>query len=113
MEVRLTGGPKEKTGGVIKQDELTPETYLYYCRLYLIEHISNNVSSNINYGIVSKTIHRIDPILFKNLNLETNKILLLNQIYSFFMEENERISQEFLYEKISHIANYDPEINKG
>ena len=37
------------------------------------------------------------------------KILLLNQIYALFMEAtNEEISKEFLYEKISHIASYDP-----
>ncbi len=113
MEARLTGG--QTTGGVttsgINPRELTPDTYQYYCRLYLIEHIAKVIPSTsfTEYGHVAKLINCIDPVLFRNLYLETNKILLLNQIYALFMEAtNEEISKEFLYEKITHIANYDP-----
>ena len=113
MEARLTGG--QTAGGVttsgINPRELTPDTYQYYCRLYLIEHIAKVIPSTsfTEYGHVAKLINCIDPVLFRNLQSETMKILLLNQIYALFMEStNEEISKEFLYEKISHIANYDP-----
>ena len=77
----------------------------------LIEHIAKVIPSTsfTEYGHVAKLINCIDPVLFRNLQSETMKILLLNQIYALFMEAtNEEISKEFLYEKISHIANYDP-----
>ena len=116
MEARLTGGsPSGVTTGGINPRDLTPETYKYYCRLYLIEHISKVIpsTSNIEYGHVAKAINCIDPVLFENLHLETMKILLLNQIYALFMQAaNQEISKEFLYEKISHIASYNPELYK-
>ena len=109
MEVRLVGGQSVING--VNPRELTSDTYHYYCRLYLIEKIYEviPVTSEIEYGHITKLINCIDPVLFKNLYLETNKLLLLNQIYALFMEAtNESISREFLYEKMVHLANYDP-----
>ena len=118
MEARLAGRVTTPTTtdtnngmGGVNPRELTPETYEYYCRLYLIERIHAIIpaTSPLNYGNVAKLINCIDPILFENLNLETNKLLLLNKIYSLFMSAtNEEISREFLYKHVSHIASYDP-----
>lgn len=111
MEARLTGGTQNQVTGGVNPRELTPETYQYYCRLFIIKRIFEVVppTSLIEYGHISKLINSIDPVLFKNLQLETNKILLLNEIYSTFMEAlNFPLSEAFLYEKISHIASYDP-----
>lgn len=111
MEARLTRGTANNVSGGVDPRELTPETYQYYCRLYLIERIYEvtPATSLIEYGHVAKLVNCISPILFKNLQLETNKILLLNEIYSTFMEAtNQPISRQFLYEKICHIASYDP-----
>lgn len=116
MEVRLTGGntkPNTVTGRV-NPAELTPETYEYYCRLYLIERIYEEIpiTSVLEYGHVAKLINSISSTLFKNLQLETNKILLLNKIYSLFRSaSNEEISREFLYEKMVHLASCDPYLN--
>ena len=115
MEVKLTGGTQTNIFGNINPKELTEETYEYFCRMYLIERIYEiiPVTSEIEYGHISKLINCISPVLFKNLNLETNKILLLNKIYSLFMEAtNEQLSREFLYEKMVHIASYDPALHK-
>ena len=111
MEARLTGGVPNVSTGVVNPKELTPDTFKYYCRLYLIERIYEviPVTSMIEYGHITKLIYCVDPILFKNLHLETNKILLLNEIYCLFMENtNQELSRQFLYEKISHLASYDP-----
>jgi hypothetical protein len=118
MEARLTGRVATPTAtstnngvGGVNPRELTPETYEHYCRLYLIERIYEVIpgTSTTSYGNVAKLINCIDPILFENLNLETNKLLLLNKIYSLFMSaSNEEISREFLYKQVSHIASYDP-----
>ena len=90
MEARLSRGPVKVQNGVsvsrVNPKELTPETYEHYCRLYLIENIYETIHSTscLDYGCVSKLINSIDPILFKNLNLETNKLLLLNKICNNF-----------------------------
>ena len=113
MEVKLTGGTNNMNMGGVNPSELTPETYVYYCKLYLIERIAEVIPSTsiTEYGDVCKLINCIDPILFKNLQLETNKLLLLNKIYSLFMEgTKEELSREFLYEKVCHIAKYNPEL---
>ena len=109
MEVKLTGGTQMI--GKVNPRDLTPETYEYYCRLYLIERIYEviPVTSEIEYRHVAKIINAIDPVLFRNLNVETNRILLLNEIYSRFMTNtDEQLSREFLYDKVAHIASYDP-----
>ena len=115
MQIRLTGGTPNTTIGRINPKELTPETFEYYCRLYLIERIYEviPVTSEIQYGNVCNLINSVDSILFNNLQIETNKILLLNQIYALFMQlSNEALSREFLYEKVSHLASYDPVLYK-
>ena len=116
MEVRLTGGATNyATTGRVNPKELTEDTYEHYCRLYLIERIYEIIpsTSNLEYGHVSKLINCISSSLFKNLQLETNKIILLNKIYSLFREAtNEIISHEFLYNQMVHIASYDPALYK-
>lgn len=109
MEARLTTATTQQHG--VNPRELTPETYQYYCRLYLIKRIFEVIpaGSMIEYGHVSKLVNCIDPILFQNLQLETNKIILLNEIYSTFMEAlNQPIDEAFLYQHITHVASYDP-----
>lgn len=125
MQVKLTGGlsmptPQTMNNTIVipnngmsrvNPKELTPEKYEYYCRLYLIENIYSIIPSmsSLTYGCVAKLINCIDPILFEGLNVETNKLLLLNEIYSLFMSaSNEEISREFLYEQVTHISKYDP-----
>lgn len=113
MEVRLNAPQTKEVSGRINPKELTPDTFPFYCRLYLIENIYKVIpaTSEIEYKHVSQLIHCISPILFKNLKCETNKILLLNEIYSLFMElSNEAFSREFLYGLVTHIASYDPEL---
>ena len=114
MEARLSGGTPNVVIGRINPKDLNEDTYEYYCRLYLIERIYEIIpaTSEIEYKHVAKIINSIDTILFKNLYVETNKILLLNQIYSLFMQlSNEEISRVFLYERITHLASYDPAVN--
>lgn len=111
MEVTLTGKVSDAAIGRINPKELTPETYIHYCRLFLTERVFEVIpqGSTTNYGHISKLINCIDPILFKNLNLETNKVLLLNKIYALFMEATEeQLSREYLYNKITQLASYDP-----
>lgn len=99
----------------IDPTELNEETYVVYCKLYLIERIFEVIPSTslVQYRHVSKLINSINPILFNDLNTETGKLILLNKIYSTFKSgTNEDLYRPFLYEKISHIAQYDPKLHK-
>lgn len=114
MEARLTGGTPNVLTGRINPKELNEVTFKYYCRLYLIEKIYEVIpsTSQVQYKDVANIINSINTVLFEELNKETNVILLLNQIYSMFLSiTNEELSRVFLYEKIKHIASYDPAIN--
>ena len=95
------------TSGINPKD-LTKETYYVYCRLYLIQKIHDviPISSLIEYRHIATLINGIDPFLFMNLHIETNKILLLNHIYSMFMSLNAELSKEFLYDIMVHLASY-------
>ena len=94
---------QNQTVNGINPRDLTPETYDIYCRLYLIQNITDvlPVTCMINYGSVYKLINSIDPVLFDDFRSHTAKLLLLNQIYSMFMAVNVELSREFLYEKLS------------
>lgn len=102
--------PENKTANGINPKELTPETYDIYCRLYLIQNINEviPITAMINYGHVYKLINAIDPILFNDINTHTGKLLLLNQIYAMFMSVDVELSREFLYEKLTFLANANP-----
>ena len=96
----------------INPRELTPETYDIYCRLYLIQNINDVLDATciLNYSHVYKLIYSIDPILFDNFTTHTGKLLLLNQIYSLFMAANTELSREFLYQKLTYLANNHPSV---
>ena len=114
MEAKLTGRTTETTMlGKVNPRELNETTYYYYCTLYLTERIYEviPVTSDIQYGDVAKLINAINPELFERLYVETNKVILLNQIYSLFMQaSNEELSREFLYNHVTHLSKYDPEL---
>ena len=114
MEARLTGGSPNILTGRINPKELNTVTFKYYCRLYLIEKIYEYLpdTSPVEYKNVANIINSIDSVLFEDLNTETNVVLLLNQIYSMFRSlANEELPRPFLYEKIKHLASYDPVAN--
>lgn len=72
----------------------------YYFRNFLIEKIAAVIPSDsyTNYGHVAKLINCIDPALFRNLNLKTNRILLVTQINSLFKQAtNESIDIGYLH----------------
>lgn len=111
METKLTGGVQPTILGKVNPRDLNEKTFYYYCTLYLTEKIYEviPVTSSISYGMIAKLIGSIDPELFDNLRLETNKIILLNQIYTaFMMASEEQLSREFLYGIMCHLASYDP-----
>ena len=110
MEVSLSG-TSNSFAGKINPKELTEDTYEYYCRLFLIERINEviPITSEVQYRHIVKIIHSVNPILFEKLHLETNKILLLNEIYSkFMMVTNEELSREYLYKQMVALADVDP-----
>lgn len=86
--------------------ELTKETYIEYCRLYLTDkiHAIVPIGSLLEYRHVSRIIKLIDSNLFLNLNTETGKLILLNKIYSLFMEAgNHQLSREFLHKLLDEL----------
>ena len=101
---------QNNTPNGINPKELTPETYDIYCRLYLIQNIYEVIpaTSLLNYGHIFKLINSIDPLLFDNFSTHTGKLLLLNQIYATFMAVEVELSREFLYEKLTFLANNNP-----
>lgn len=97
----------------IDPKDLTEDKYIDFCKMYLTERIHEVIPpTELLYRHVSKLIKCIRPVLFKDLYIETNKILLLNKIYSLFMEVDVELSRAFLYEKVSYIAQYDPKLHK-
>lgn len=112
MQVRIVEGNQPQTlgQGMINPKELTPETYRLYCELYLsqkIYEVIKPVSKDTNFRMVSRIIDCISASLYDNLNLETNKVLLLNKLYALFLQNlNLEISKEFLYNLVDHLANY-------
>ena len=99
----------------INPKELTRETYLEYCELYLIDKIYAVIPITVplSYNNVSKLIGCINTHLFLTLNTETSKLLLLNRIYTLFMEAgNFELSKEFLYELVKNldVSNYNPKL---
>lgn len=98
----------------INPKDLTEETYDIYCRLYLIQNINEviPITCLLNYGHVYKLIYSIDPVLFDDFNSHTRKLLLLNQIYSLFMAVDVELSREFLYEKLTYLADNNPAYHK-
>lgn len=112
METKIKKPQQQSTVlGKVDPRDLNERTFYYYCTMYLTENIHAviPVTSNLSYGTIAKLIASIDPELFDNLHIETNKIILLNQIYTaFMMASEEQISREFLYTLMCHIASYDP-----
>jgi hypothetical protein len=100
----------EMMTSTVNPAELNEETYDEYCRLYLIEKIYGAipVTSPVGYKHVAKLINCIHPSLFKNLQTETAKLILLNKIYSLFMQLDVELYRAFLYEQVTHISKYDP-----
>ena len=103
-----------KLTGTINPRDLNKKTYVEYCRLYLTEKIYEQIPATcpLKYNHVSRLINCINPIMFDNLTVETNKILLLNKIYSLFMVTDVELYRPFLYELIMHISGYNPELYK-
>ena len=101
---------QNQTVNGINPKELTPETYDIYCRLYLVQNITEvlPVTCTLSYGSVYKLINSIDPILFMDLNTHTSVLLLLNQVYSLFMAMDVELSREFLFEKIDYLVKNNP-----
>lgn len=98
--------------GFIDPKELTTDTYIHYCRLYLTDRIWKLCPSTsvANYGHVNRLVNIIDYKLFKNLHLETNRVLLINYIYSTFLSCLEiELPREELYKFTEHLCSYDPE----
>ena len=92
--------------------QISYEAYLK--RLYLIEKIYEVIPSTsmVQYKDVANIINSINSVLFEELDKETNVVLLINQIYSMFLSiTNEELSRVFLYEKVKHLASYDPVVN--
>lgn len=104
----------EDNKGILNPADLTADTYIHYCRLYLTDKIWAlcPVASPINYGHVSRIVGLIDYKLFKNLNIETNKVLLLNYIYSTFLACTDyMLPKDKLYEFVDHLRTYDPSLH--
>ena len=98
--------------------EATRDEFISFCRHFLVEKISQIIpeESEIDYGIVHKIIGCIDPILFDNLNVKSNRILLVIQINSIFKEiSNECISEEVLHLLIESlvIKRFGRELDKS
>lgn len=108
MEVRVVNNPG------IDPRELNEDSYVEYCRLYLTERLYEvtPVTAIFNYGNISRIIKCINRDMYLNLNTETGKLLLLNKIYSLFMEGNQAYDREFLYKHMCHLANYNPKLYK-
>ena len=95
----------------IKQSELNSTTYPVYCNLYLIQKIYDELPASLGftYGDVSIIINSIDSRLYNNLCNETTEIILLNQIYTLFMQNNVELSREVLKGLVSHLSSLYPE----
>ena len=95
----------------IKRGELNSATYPTYCNLYLIQKIYDELpaSLGINYSDVSAIINSIDNGLYNNLCNETTEIILLNQIYTLFMQNEVELGRDFLKGLVSHLSSLYPE----
>lgn len=95
----------------IKENELNSSTYPIYCNLYLIQKIYEEIPSSFGllYSDVAHLINAIDESLYDSLNTETSEIILLNQVYSLFMQNDIELDREFLYELVHHLYNLYPE----
>lgn len=111
MEARIVGGQQQETKTLINPQELTPETYKIYCVLYLSEHIYNLIKdkTDVKYARVKRIVDATESVLLDNLHTQTNKVLLINKIYSLFLEyENIQLPKEYLNELVCYIASMNP-----
>ena len=90
MDVKLVRG--EVPAGGINPKELNEDSYVEYCKLYLIQRIYEIIPaiSGTEYKHISTLINCINRDMFLSLNTETGRILLLNKI---FVNQNFKISQ--------------------
>ena len=99
----------------IKSEELTPELFIVYCKLYIADNMYKQipVTSQLNYNHISMLMEAIDDTLFRNINTETGKLLLANKIYSLVMRvSGEEFSREFLYKLADDLSQCMPEFEE-
>lgn len=112
MRARIVRGNEEPTTGkgYINPKELTPETYKVYCEMYLGQKIYDVIKpsvSNVSFRMVTRVIDCVNYSLYNNLHLETNKVLLLNKLYTLFLQNmNIELPKDFLYNLTDHLAEY-------
>lgn len=94
--------------GNLNMDDLNIDTFPIFCRLYLVQEITKSLPNTcpIQYCHVTRLINSISPVLYENLNTEIGKILLLNEIYSLFMEVEVKLSKDFLYNIVCYLSKY-------
>lgn len=97
----------------IKPEELTAETFPIYCRMCLTEEMYKVLPSTspLNYGHINNILSIVENSLFKHIDTETGKLLLVNRIYSLVKSvTEEEFSREFLYELVEELSNYMPDM---
>lgn len=94
--------------GNLNMDDLNIDTFPIFCRLYLVQEITKSLPNTcpIQYCHATRLINSISPVLYENLNTEIGKILLLNEIYSLFMEVEVKLSKDFLYDIVCYLSKY-------
>lgn len=95
----------------IKKEELTMETFIIYCKLFLTEKMFNEVPavSPLNYGYLNMLINSIETVLFTSINTETGKLLLANKLYTIAKSlTGEEFSREFLYNLVCELSECIP-----
>lgn len=92
-----------KSHWIVNEDLRNADEYEFdgFCRYFLIEKIYEVIpeDSEIEYRHVAKLINCLDPVLFKNLNTKTGRILLVTEIDTIFKEA----TCETIDEKLLHI----------
>lgn len=104
MEVKLSNT------GYASKEEMTTELYPLFCRLCITERIYKSLPSDTEctYGDVASFVDCVNSILYENLNTETGKVILLNEIYNLFMRINVELQKNLIYEIVDYLASYYP-----
>lgn len=94
----------------IKREELDTTSYPIYCNLYLIQKIYEAIPSSegIEYCDITTIVNLVDTKLYDSLCSETTEIILLNQVYTLFMQNGIELKRDFLYELVHHLSNLFP-----
>lgn len=103
---------------LINPKEFTNDTYVDFCRLYMIErmHEVTPINTMLDYKTITRLINSFEYSRWLKLINDTEKIVFINKIYNLCMAQTngiEHYSREFLYDHLTYLATMYPSLNRG